>query len=386
MDNHNCKPSMISILLVEDETDTRDILGSVISKKYPASHLQVAKNGAEGLELFMRYSPDIVITDISMPMMNGIRMAADIKGCCAETVVIAVTAFSDTKYLLDAIEIGINHYVLKPLDYKKLFAIIDKNIATIEMERQVKQTEQKIESLNASLVSRAEELEAANRELEAFNYTISHDLRSPITAILGFSQVLLERCSGVLDEQSKSCVQVIHQETRRMDEMIKSLLKFSRLAHQPLDQEQVNLSNIAATIIMELQIRHPGRRISTRIGEKIYGFGDPILLRAVMENLIGNAWKFTDNRDVAKIEFGVTDKQGLATYYVCDNGIGFENSLAPKLFGVFQRLHNDNDYDGHGIGLATVQRIIQRHGGTIFAEGEAGKGATFYFTLGEQGV
>ncbi|HEY3307314.1 MAG TPA: response regulator [Desulfuromonadaceae bacterium] len=386
MDDHNSKLSMISILLVEDEADTRDILGSVISKKYPYSPLQVAKNGAEGLDLFMRCRPNIVITDISMPMMNGISMAADIKACSAETVIIAVTAFSDTRYLLDAIEIGINHYVLKPLDYKKLFSIIDKNIATIEMERQVKVAEHEIESLNARLAKRAEELQAANQELEAFNYTISHDLRSPITAILGFSQVLLERSAGPLDEQSKSCVQVIHQETRRMDEMIKSLLKFSRLANQPLDQEQVNLSSIAATIIMELKLRHPERQISTKIGEEIFGIGDPILLRAVMENLIGNAWKYTVNREIANIEFGVTDKLGLVTYYVCDNGIGFESSLAHKVFGVFQRLHNDNDFDGYGIGLATVQRIIQRHGGTIYAEGEAGKGAIFYFTLGEHGA
>ena len=369
-------PTKISILYVEDEREAREVFGSILSRKYPDTQLYMAENGAQGLELFEKHRQNIVITDISMPLMNGIRMSSEIKTLNPETIIVAVTAYSNTSYLLDAIEIGINHYVLKPLDYGKIFSILDKSIAMIQMERQVKLHEQEGQV-------RALELEAANKELEAFNYTVSHDLRNPITNVLGFSQVLLEKCTGSCDESSRQCVQVIHQEIRRMDVMINSLLEFARLSRQPLKKEFVNLADIATTITMELKMRNPERHCSFNIAEHANAYGDPVLLRIVLENLIGNAWKFSAGRELAAIEFGVAKDDGNQTYFVRDNGVGFDNSQVQKLFGVFQRLHSNDDFEGYGIGLATVQRIIQRHGGSIHAESEKGSGATFYFTLGE---
>jgi len=372
----NYDPSSVSMLYVEDEPESREILSSILSRKYPDTQLHVAENGVQGLELFKKHRPNIVITDISMPLMDGIRMSSEIKSLNPETTIVAVTAYSDTDYLLNAIEIGINHYVLKPLDYAKFFSVIDKNIAMIRLESQV--TAQELERQ-----VRTRELESAIKELEAFNYTVSHDLRRPITAILGFSQELMDSCAGSFDEHSKHCVQVIHQEIRRMDVMINSLLEFARLSRRPLDKEQVNLSAIAASITMELQMRNPERKGTFKIAEHAHAYGDPVLLRIVLENLIENAWKYSAGKELTSIQFGVAHDEGQPTYFVRDNGVGYDQNQAHRLFEVFQRLHSDHHFEGYGIGLATVQRIIQRHGGTLHAEGETDNGATFYFTLGE---
>lgn len=369
--------SMISILYVEDEHGAREIFSQILSLKYPDMLLFQAGNGAEGLELFKKHQPDIVITDISMPVMNGIQMSREIKTLKPDTIIVAVTAYSDTSFLLNAIEIGISHYVLKPLDYSKFFSIIDKSIAMIQLERQVKAQE-----LEKQLWT--EELEAANKELETFSYTVSHDLRRPLTTILGYSQDLLENCAGQFDEQSITSVRIIHREIRRMDAMINSLLEFARLSRRPLNKERVNLGSIASTIALELKVRHPERQGIFNIAEQAQAYGDPVLLNIVLENLIGNAWKYSSTRELAAIEFGIANAEGKPTYYVRDNGVGYDKNQAHRLFGVFQRLHRDEEFDGYGIGLATVQRIIQRHGGSIHAEGEIDNGATFYFTLGDQ--
>ena len=168
-----------------------------------------------------------------------------------------------------------------------------------------------------------------------------------------------------------------------MDVMINSLLEFARLSRQPLKKEFVDLAAIASTIAMELRMRNPERPCTFNIAEHANAYGDPVLLRIVLENLIGNAWKFSAGREPTAIEFGVAKDDGNQTYFVRDNGVGFDISQVQKLFGVFQRLHTNDDFEGYGIGLATVQRIIQRHGGSIHAEGEKDNGATFYFTLGE---
>ena len=168
-----------------------------------------------------------------------------------------------------------------------------------------------------------------------------------------------------------------------MEAMIKSLLKFSRLSRQDMDSEEVDLSAIASSIALELQIRHPERQVAFTIVQGAHCHGDPTLLRVVMENLIGNAWKYSSKKESAAIEFGVMNSAEKPTFFVRDDGTGFDPKQAGRLFGVFQRLHSEHDFEGFGIGLATVQRIIQRHGGNIRAEGEVNRGATFYFTLGE---
>ena len=243
-----------------------------------------------------------------------------------------------------------------------------------------RQAEEKIETLNTELSARAAELEAVNREMEAFNYTVAHDLRKPLTVINGYSQAIRELCSDKLDEQSADFLREIYNGTLRMNQLIDALLNFSCLAHCEIHRETVNLSEIAKAVALELKIAEPDRRVTFRIAEGITVSGDENLLRVVLENLLGNAWKYTRSLEEAIIEFGMTDIDGKPSCYVRDNGTGFDMTNAEKLFLPFQRLPG-TDVQGHGIGLATVERIVKRHGGNVRAEGEPGKGATFFFTL-----
>jgi len=237
-------------------------------------------------------------------------------------------------------------------------------------------------SLNEHLAARANDLEAANRDLEAFSYTVSHDLRTPLTNINGYCQVILELFGEGMDQQCKDFIMVIFRETINMNELIKTLLDFSRLSRKELVRGPVDLSELALASAAGLKVREPQRKISFQIAPGLCAEGDSDLLRVVLDNLLGNACKYTGKKEQALIEFGVTGGSGEAAYFVRDNGAGFDMAQSDRLFGAFQRLHSDRDFTGFGIGLATVQRIIQRHGGRVWAEGVEGAGATFYFTLG----
>jgi PAS domain S-box-containing protein len=246
-----------------------------------------------------------------------------------------------------------------------------------------KRMEEKIELLNTDLAARALELETANRELEAFNYTVSHDMRIPLTAISGYAQVIQEMCGANLDEHCKEYLRDICDGTLRMGELIETLLNFSCLLRSELHRETVDVSGIAKSVAADLAMAEPGRRVAFTIAEGVTVQGDPKLMRAVLENLLGNAWKYTGARQEAVIEFGVAEIEGKPACFVRDNGAGFDMAYAEKLFIPFQRLPGAHEFKGHGIGLATVQRIISRHGGRVWAEGEPGRGACFYFTLSE---
>jgi signal transduction histidine kinase len=229
------------------------------------------------------------------------------------------------------------------------------------------------------------ELEATNRELEAFSYSVSHDLRAPLRSIDGFSQILLEDYSEELDEEGKDYLSRVRAASQRMGRLIDDLLGLSRVTRSALRWVPVDLSAQAREIIADLCKRESERRVEVEVSDGLVAYGDARLLRVVLENLIGNAWKFTEKESEARIEFGVTRFTGAPVYYVSDNGAGFEMAYADKLFGAFQRLHGSEEFEGTGIGLATVQRVVHRHGGRIWAEGEVGRGATFFFTLGPGG-
>ena len=244
-----------------------------------------------------------------------------------------------------------------------------------------KQAELKIATLNAALAERAAELEAANRELEAFNYTISHDLCKPLTLISGYCQAIQELSPPNLGPQCRDYLKEIYDNTLRMDVLIDTLLDFSRLTRMEVETERTDLSTLAQVVAAELSCTETERRVSFRIAEGLTANGDAKLLRIVLENLFGNAWKYTGNRPEAIIEFERLEVEGESVYCVRDNGTGFDMTHAEKLFVPFQRLPGSDQFKGHGVGLATVERIILRHGGRIWAEGEKGKGAAFYFTL-----
>ncbi|GAM11749.1 phytochrome-like protein cph1 [Geobacter sp. OR-1] len=252
-------------------------------------------------------------------------------------------------------------------------------VAVIDITER-KQLEMKIEAMNFDLSAKASDLAAANSELEAFNYTVSHDLRRPLAIIHGYCQVLQGLCSNQLDEQSKEFIREIYDGTLRMNRLITALLTFSRVTRDEMHRKTVDLSVMAKTVAAELEKGDPERRVTFRIAKKISADGDAGLLCIVLENLIGNAWKFTGNRKGTVIEVGMTECDGKPAYFVRDNGPGFDLTDAEKLFAPFHRLHG-TEVDGHGIGLATVDRIIRRHGGRVWAESEPGKGAAFMFTL-----
>ena len=246
-----------------------------------------------------------------------------------------------------------------------------------------KRAEEQVAILNHDLAARAYELQAANTELEAFNYTVSHDLRAPLANIGGCCNIIKEMYSEGLQKEGKEFLEHIGSEVTRMDKLIGTLLNFSRLGRQELQRTEVNLSNLATVICLELKMRDPDRQAEFTIAEDVVCHGDQALLRIALENLIGNAWKYSAKVKTTRIEVGQTDILGKKTYFVRDNGAGFEPDQADKLFLPFQRLHG-RDFEGFGIGLATVQKIIYRHGGQIFAEGAVGKGATFFFTVNEE--
>jgi PAS domain S-box-containing protein len=240
--------------------------------------------------------------------------------------------------------------------------------------------------LNATLERRVRErtaqLEAANQELEAFAYSVSHDLRAPLRGIDGWSLALLEDCHDRLDRRGSEYLGRVRSETQRMGLLIDDLLQLSRIGRQEMRRQRVDLAAIAERIAARLEEAHPGRRIEFAIQPELAGYGDPRLLEVALTNLFGNAVKFTGPRKAARIEFGRQQNGGGCPYYVRDNGVGFEMAYAGALFGAFQRLHHASEFPGSGIGLATVQRIIHRHGGRVWGEGQIGAGATFYFTLG----
>jgi PAS domain S-box-containing protein len=248
-----------------------------------------------------------------------------------------------------------------------------------------KQAEEKIQQLNTELeqrvIERTAQLEAANKELEAFSYSVSHDLRAPLRAVDGFSQVVLEDYGPQLPEGCRQDLQTIRNGAQRMGKLIDDLLMFSRLSRLPLSKQTVDTGKLVRGVLEELNSQREGWRIEFRIAGLPPCQADPALLKQVWVNLLSNALKYTGKRESALVEIGCAMEKGRNVYFVRDNGAGFDMKYAHKLFGVFQRLHRAEDYEGTGVGLAIVQRVIHRHGGRIWAQSALDSGATFYFTL-----
>jgi PAS domain S-box-containing protein len=244
-------------------------------------------------------------------------------------------------------------------------------------------TEEEIRQLNKDLQNHAAELESVNKELESFSYSVSHDLRAPLRSIDGFSHAILEDYIEILPEQGRDYFLRIRASAQRMGELIDDLLALSRVTRAVAESKPVNLSVLAEKILIDLQREHSERHVTYSVAKDLIVQGDPQLLKIALENLLGNSWKFTSKREHAYIEVGIQNQTGQPTYFIRDNGAGFNMAFADKLFGAFQRLHRPSEYPGTGIGLATVQRIISRHGGRVWAESSVGNGATFFFTLQE---
>jgi PAS domain S-box-containing protein len=252
-----------------------------------------------------------------------------------------------------------------------------------------KRTQQEIEKLNQELEQRVQqrtaELEASNKELEAFTYSVSHDLRAPLRAIHGFSRLLEQEHAPQLSLQARHYLEVVRRNALQMGDLIDSLLALSRLGRQPLKTRVVAPADLARQAWEELGAEREGRQVEFVVGELPSCTADAALLRQVFANLLGNALKYSRGRETARIEVGCSAMESSSVYWVRDNGAGFDMRYAGKLFGVFQRLHSQAEYEGTGVGLAIAQRIVQRHGGRIWAEAKLDEGATFYFTMGDAG-
>jgi len=405
-----------AILIVEDSpTQAAQLQYILETHGFPVS---AAANGGEALTALAGGEIALVISDIIMPEMDGFELCRRIKACkeTRNIPVILLTSLSDPQDVIKGLACGADNFITKPYEEGYLLArisqmqdgrrhvpiadhpgemevqfggekysissdrrqIVDFLLSTYETA--IRKNHELIRARDALNTSN-DQLENAIKELETFSYTVSHDLRTPLTNIHGLCQVMLETWSDRFGEEFHGFIRTIYEEAQRMNQLINTLMNFSRIMGSELSPSMTNLSDMAKSIALALQQRQPERRATFRIEDGITVNGDSWLLMVVMENLLGNAWKYSGKEEIPVIEFGVAEFDGRPAYFVRDNGAGFDMAKAGKLFVPFQRLHDKAEFVGFGIGLATVQRIIQRHGGRIWAEGELDKGATFYFTL-----
>lgn len=317
----------------------------------------------------------------------------------ARTLFLVPVARGDKRWVV--MVIGVQSGALFAPDDLHILRLFSEQIATLlenknlveklvtvneQLERKVAERTIALRKSEEQLQQRLSQLTAVNRELEAFSYSVSHDLRAPLRAINGFSQALFEDYGDQLAPEALEYLNRVRSASQRMGHQIDDMLKLSRVTRSEMINETVNLTAMAQRILDECMLLEPQRRTDITIQPKLYAKADPELTELLMENLLGNAWKFTNRLDLTRIEVGSLGEQGITVYYVRDNGVGFDPQYTTKLFTAFQRLHPVTEFEGNGIGLATVQRIVHRHGGRIWAEGSPGAGATFYFTLGPEGT
>jgi len=389
------------ILAIDDSPTYLESLQDAFSSEgYEVANASSAK---EGLERIAKETFDCVLVDLVMPEMDGIEVCRRInemgRAMDHATLVVMLTACETKEDMTRGLEAGADDFVGKSSDMavlkarirallrRKFFQDENRRIREQLLRKELEAAEARgarvLAETRAVLV---EELEQKNKELEAFSYSVSHDLRAPLRSIDGFSKSLIEDYSDKLDEKGKNYLQRVCAAAQRMGELIDDLLQLSRVGRTELQRRHVDLSTLACTVVDELRRATPDRRVQVRISEGVVANADRRLLQVVFENLFGNAWKFTAPVAEAAIEFGIEQREGAPAYFIRDNGVGFDMAYIDTLFTPFRRLHSSAEFPGTGIGLATVHRIVERHGGRIWAEGLVDKGAAFFWTLSNSGA
>jgi two-component system, NtrC family, sensor kinase len=381
------------ILAVDDsETYLQELAEALRADGY---EMALARSGEEALQLLAVQSVDCVLLDVIMPGIGGEETCRRLKSVpvTRDIPIVMLTAVDDRDAMIQGLGAGADDYIAKSSDFEVLRArvlaqirrkqfedenrLIREHLLRAEFDAIEARAAREIAETRASLV---EQLEAKNEELESFSYSVAHDLRAPLRSIDGFGLILLEDYADKLDDEGKQYLNYVRESAQQMARLIDDLLALSRVARGEFRRAPIDLSAIVRSVGARLAQSSAGRRVELVVADELLADGDDGLLTIAFENLLGNAWKFTRASARARIEVGVCDDDR-RTYFVRDNGAGFDMAYASKLFGMFQRLHSAAEFEGTGIGLATVQRVVRRHGGRIWAEGAVGRGATFFFTL-----
>ena len=412
----------MKVLIVDDKAENLYLLRSLLGSK--GYEVMEAGNGEQALALARQVKPGLIISDILMPVMDGFAFCrackADPELHCIPFVFYTAT-YTEPRDKEFALSLGADLFLVKPQEthvfLHEIADLLDRHqlenkppaVAEIDddsfyrqynvrlvhkLEDKLAEIEQKNrqlaakeaalreanEALERRVAERTAELTQLNQELSAFNYSVSHDLRSPLFHAGGFAEALLEDNWDQLDEQGRDYLKRISKATSRMADMIDALLQLSRLSQGEFKRQSVDLGALAEAELARLREQDPGREVEISIAPGLEVYGDSRLLEILIDNLVGNAWKYTSQRHPARIEEGELEQEGERVFFVRDNGVGFDMRYVDRLFGPFQRLHGE-EFEGIGIGLATVRRIINCHGGRVWAEAAPGEGATFYFTL-----
>ncbi len=317
---------------------------------------------------------DLLLTDLMMPELDGIELLRAAQRVDHDLAAIVMTGHGTIDTAVKAMQAGALDYILKPFRLNQMMPVIKRALETRRLRRANRELERRV-------LERTRELEIANRDLEAFSFSVSHDLRAPLRVIEGFCEAFIEDFGPSVPEEGRALLGRIREGAHRMSQLIEDLLNFSRAGRGTLAPARIVMSELARDVMTELTERCRSRALEVVIADLPDGWGDPALIRQVLVNLLSNALKFTATRPVARIAVTSAELDGERVYRIEDNGVGFDEAQAHRLFGVFQRLHGEASFPGTGIGLSIVKRIIERHGGRVWAESRMNEGATFCFTL-----